>query len=207
MAKIKYTNGVTPIGESLFSHVKETEVILGKDTNKHTIMVKFAPAEAEALKAKIDAEWNKFVEAELKDKKVGNDPSFGIKDYKGEEYFKFSSTAHVHTRDGRDFDIHVPIFDSSNTNVADRIKEIGSGSQVRIAYELVPFYMNTKIYGVSLRLKAIQIHKLNEIGNQDASSFGFEADSTGYVAKTNDDTDDDDEAPFYDSTVTNDGDF
>ena len=50
-----------------------------------------------------------------------------------------------------------------------------SGTRGRIAYELMPYYMNDKNYGVSLRLTGVQIIELKDTGSVSASSLGFEA--------------------------------
>lgn len=60
---------------------------------------------------------------------------------------------------------------------------IGSGSRIKVAFEVVPFFTAMVGAGVSLRLKAVQIVELREYtpgGNFDA--FGFKADPNGFVA-------------------------
>ncbi len=181
MAKSMNYRGVTPIGTALFAHTKATEVICEKDTGKYTVMLKLKEADKADLMEKINAEWTKFKASdEMKGKKTTADWSNGIKEYQGEEYFKFSANAEIRTKRGEVFQNHIPVFDSVQQNVADRIKEIGNDSQIRVAYELVPFYMSNKIHGISLRMRAIQIHKLVEAGGS-AESFGFEADDEGFA--------------------------
>lgn len=171
----------TPIGEALFVHIKTTEIILGKDTGKFTLMLKLKPADAAELKDKIEAAWNRFKESdECCGKKFGKvSPTLGTKEYKDEEYFKFSANKTIKCRNGETFENRIALFDAMGKIVNQDIKEIGNGSKIRVAFDLVPFYMTKDIHGVSLRLRAIQILALKEYG--DAESFGFEADETGWT--------------------------
>jgi hypothetical protein len=60
---------------------------------------------------------------------------------------------------------------------------IGSGSRIKVAFEIVPFFTAMVGAGVSLRLKAVQIVELREYtpgSNFDA--YGFKADPKGFVA-------------------------
>lgn len=199
-AKPNYKRGVTPIGEALFAHLKATEVILDKDTGKYTLMLKLKEADKAALLKDIEAEWKAFKASdEMKGKKTASDWSNGIKEYKDEGYFKFSANAEIKTKRGDTFENKVPVFDSMQQNISDKIKELGNGSLVRVAYELVPFYMSNKIHGISLRLRAVQLHKYVEAGGS-AESFGFEQDDSGFALP------EDESAPFMDSSEDG-GDF
>lgn len=181
MAKSTNYRGVTPIGSVLFAHTKSTEVILEKDTGKYSLMLKLKEADKAALEEKIAAEWEKFKSSpEMKGKKTAADWSNGIKVYQDEEYFRFTANAEIKTKRGEVIQNHIPVFDSMQQNVSDRIKEIGNESLVKVAYELVPFYMSNKIHGVSLRLRAVQLHKLVEAGGS-AESFGFDKDEEGFA--------------------------
>lgn len=195
--------GVTPIGEALFAHIKATEEILGKDTGKYTVMLKLKEADKAALLQQIEDEWKSFKASdEMKGKKTAADWSNGIKEYKDEEYFKFQANAEIKTKRGEIIENKIPVFDSLQQNVSGKIKEIGNGSLVKVAYELVPFYMSNKIHGISLRLRAIQLHKYVE-GGGSAESFGFEKDEGGFACVT-----DDDDAAFDTGIhASDDGDF
>lgn len=74
------------------------------------------------------------------------------------------------------------LFDSQGTVLVN--PNIGGGSEVRVAYEVVPFWTQKIGVGVTLRLKAVQVIKLVEYtGGQDAKGYGFAAED-GYVAPT-----------------------
>ena len=74
------------------------------------------------------------------------------------------------------------LFDSAGQAI-DTPPNIGSGSRIKVAFEVVPFFTAMVGAGVSLRMKAVQIVELREYtpgGNFDA--YGFKADPKGFVA-------------------------
>jgi hypothetical protein len=74
------------------------------------------------------------------------------------------------------------LFDSKGTVLVN--PNVGGGSEVRVAYEITPFWTQKIGAGVTLRLKAVQIIKLVEYtGGRDAAGYGFEAED-GYEASS-----------------------
>lgn len=199
----KHVKGVTPIGEALFAHLIKPEEFNGKSTGKYTVLLKLAPQAAGKLKAEIETEYHKFQEmADNSKKKFPLDYACGVKEYKGEEYFKFGMRAEIECKDGSVIAKHVPIFDASKKEVSKTLAGLGNGSKVRIAYELVPFFMTKTNAGVSLRLTGVQVIDLVEYGSQSAGALGFGTEE-GY-------TSDADEIPFTNSSAPADdaeGDF
>lgn len=177
MAKTTYRKGTTNIGTFMFPHILETEKFKGTDTGKFA--VSFLPDTEEEkvqLITEIEAEWQKYVESdEGKKHKYKYDYANGVNEYKGDELFKFKMQERINTKSGREWIRKVPIFDASGKEISAELTSIGSGTRGRIAYELMPYYMNDKNYGVSLRLTGVQIIELKETGSVSASSLGFEA--------------------------------
>lgn len=180
MAKQRNAKGVTPVGEALFAHLMKTEVIQQKDTGKFSIMLKLSEKDKKALLDKINAEWEKYKDT-LDSKKFKAEPSLGIKEYNEVEYFKFTSNETIKLKSGELLKRTVPIFDAKQNEISKKIQGIGNDSKIKVAYELVPFYMNDKNFGVSLRLSAIQVLALVEFGTQTADTFGF-TEEEGFVA-------------------------
>lgn len=91
--------------------------------------------------------------------------------------------------------ITIPMFDASSPPKLRSGVRIGRGSKLRVSFEVNPFSMPaTKTAGVSLRLSAVQIIELVEVGmslNPDAHGFG--GVDGGYVGA---DTGPEDAAPF-----------
>lgn len=183
---IKLTKGTTPVGESYFAHIMKPEEFNGKSTNKFSVMLKLAEKDKKNLLAKIDAEWQNFVESEEGQKHTYKyDYANGIKEYNDDAFFKFKMSHLIQTRKGDTWERHVPIFDSSCKDISNTITGIGNGSKIRVAYELSPYYMNPKNYGVSLRLTGIQVLELVDADSASAESLGFEQ-TEGYVQEEED---------------------
>jgi hypothetical protein len=61
---------------------------------------------------------------------------------------------------------------------------VGSGSRIKVAFEVVPFFTAMVGAGVSLRLKAVQIIDLKEyVPGDNFDAYGFKADPNGFRAK------------------------
>jgi hypothetical protein len=172
MAKEKYTSLTTPIGSAYFAHLFETEKFDEKDTGKYTVLVKFKESDSDYIKALIQDELDKYLS--ILNKPVKEDcASLGVKEYKDEEYFKFSMNAQIKLKSGKVLNRTVPLYDAKGNIITNQITEVGNGSKIKVSADLVPFYMNNKNYGVSLRLKGVQIITLEDNQTPSASSLGF----------------------------------
>ena len=204
MGKSKYTKGVTAMGEAFFTNVLSTEKFTkdGKttDTGKYSIMLKLSQADLDEMKVRIDDEWESYKNT-LDVKKFKYDYVSGVKEYKDEEYLKFTMPATIKCKSGEVIEMHVPVFDSVAREISKKLhNELGNGSKVKVAYELRPFYMSDKNYGISLRLVGIQVIELVEYGNNSASALGFGVVAGGFKAsdaeKADVDDENDDDIPF-----------
>lgn len=199
MARNYYTKGVTPVGTALWSHLLSTERFQDKDTGCYAISLELAPADEKALVRKLEQEWTKFAESEDGRKhKYKYDPAIGLHEGKDNNpnYFKFKMRASIPKKDGTFWERHVPVYDAGCKEISKEIAELGNGSKVKIAYELVPYYMNDKNYGVSLRLTAVQVIEL-KTQEEKAEDFGFGMEE-GFRKEDNPvgETISDDEIPF-----------
>lgn len=177
MAKNIYTKGTTPVGEAFFAHLVSPETFQWKSTNKFSVMVKFAPKDEKLLLDRINKEWEKFTESEEGRKhKYKYEFANGMKDYQGENFFKFKMMHIINTQRG-EWERTVPVFDATCKPMKD--VELGNGSKVKIAYELAPFYMSDKNYGISLRLAGVQVLSLVPPGGDSAEHLGFDKEE-GY---------------------------
>lgn len=179
MANVKNTKGVTPVGESLWSSVLSPEMYQGTSTNNLSVGLVLNEKDKKALLKKIDEEWQKFTESEEGKKHTYKyDYVNGLKEYKGTEYFKFKMKHIIKCRNGKEWERSVPVFDAGQKPIS---VEIGNGSKIKVAYELVPFYITNKNYGISLRLSAVQVLELQDGNAESAESFGF-GEEEGYHA-------------------------
>lgn len=196
---MKVTKGVTPVGEAVWCHVLSPEMYQGTSTNKYVVGLKLNEKDKKAFLGKIDNEWQKFVESEEGKKHTYKyDYANGLKEYKDDEYFKFKMTHIIRCKNGKDWERTVPVFDAGQKPIE---TEIGNGSKIKVAYELTPFYITSKNYGISLRMSAVQVLELNDANNESAESFGF-AEEEGYHAEDAEKVD----SPFGDAEDETEGD-
>jgi hypothetical protein len=74
------------------------------------------------------------------------------------------------------------IFDASGTALQTP-PNIGSGSRIKVAFEVVPYFTAMVGAGISLRMKAVQLLELKEYTPGDNfDAYGFKADPNGFVA-------------------------
>ena len=99
--------------------------------------------------------------------------------------FKFKLKAKVTPKKGDPFEQKPALFDAKGKPLVGDLK-VGSGSVIKVSYEVVPYYTAIAGAGISLRLKAVQIIELKEYsggGNAESYGFGeeegFEADEDG----------------------------
>lgn len=86
--------------------------------------------------------------------------------------------AKVHTKSRGTLEFVVAAVDSQGKKIP--MPNVGSGSQLRMAVEVNPWFVPSQGFGYSLRLRAIQIIDLIEFGGGD-SDFGFSVEESGYV--------------------------
>lgn len=195
--KKQYTQVVTPIGEALFPHLDKPEQYEGKEVG-YTITVKFSDEYTKTLIDIIENELNKAKEEmELKPgQKWSADPFLGYKEDKnGDTVFKFKAASTIILKDGSVINRKVPVFDGHQNKVDN--PAFGNGSEVRIAFQMVPFWVSKAVNGVSLRLTAVQLLKKVGYGNHTADEYGFGVEEDSYDVTADQKTED---APFYDST-------
>lgn len=139
-----------------------------------------------------------------KKKKYAALPYFKNED--GDIEIKFSQKAKIKTKSGDVFEKTVNIYDSKKNPCK---ANIGQGTIMKVAFEIISYYHPKNGTGVTLRLKAVQIFELVEYtGSQDASDYGFEEED-GFEADgddDNDDSDDDDEEEDEDDSEDDDED-
>lgn len=82
----------------------------------------------------------------------------------------------------RSWDQKPVIFDSAGTALATP-PNIGSGSRIKVAFEVIPFFTAMVGAGISLRMKAVQLVELREYTPGDNfDAYGFKANPKGFVA-------------------------
>lgn len=125
------------------------------------------------------------------------DPSYKIEeDDDGNEtgytVFNFKRKAIRKLKNGDIKPVKIPLYDSVLQPIADPSElELWGGSELSIAFRLMPFYTERLGVGVSHRIEAVQILKAVTGGEQrSGEDFGFAAQSGGFTGKGSTDADD-----------------
>lgn len=168
----------TPVGTAVFPtfHAPDTKF---DAAGVYKTGLKLSGDEASALKAQIEAGIDAAVEEAKKDpknkgKKVKRaDAPYREDEDTGEIVFNFKMKASGTTREGKPFTQRPAMFDGFGRAIPEGTK-VGGGSQIAVAYEMVPFFTALIGGGVTMRLKAVQVVKLQQ-GQRDAAGFGFGA--------------------------------
>lgn len=215
MAKRTYPRVTTPRGVLIYPHLTEPDTKFVKDGGEyHT---KFAlQADDDATEAFIEkleevraayikenpdelkpAVLKKAKQTDLYEEEVDDEGN-----ETGRVIFKFKLKAVVQTAN-KSWEQKPRLFDSAAEPIADDIS-IWTGSEGKCNLELFPYFMQTtKEFGVSMRVKAVQILKLESGGSGgSADDFGF-GEEDGFVSESSgssngfenesEDYDDDDE--------------
>lgn len=200
----KQNQYITPHGEAVFPRLIEPDTKF--DSNGvYSIKLRLPDGpEATALIEKIDAvrqqAFDEAVEAApnaLAKKKVKMaEPSYtweldrdtGLETNNWLFNFKMKASG-LSSKTGKPWQRKPVIFDAKGTPITTfkTNSDIWSGSQVKIAFELRPFYVASFGAGCSHNLLAVQIIELVSGEGKTAEDFGFEQEDAGYTVSNFDD--------------------
>ena len=201
-------SGVTPAGEAVFPKIVVPETKFDADgTYSLKLRLPDGP-EADTLIAKIDEVRELAHQMAVNDapnaaaaKKIKMaDPSYGreLDRETGEEtgnwLFNFKMKASgVSKKTGKPWSRKPALFDAKGQPIIGMTKneEIWTGSVVKIAYELRPFYSPSFGAGCSQNLQAVQVIELVSGEGRSAENFGFGEEDGSFFASATPDT-----APF-----------
>lgn len=203
-------NMVTPKGTAMWAYLDKPEEFNGTVVG-YTITLVPSKEDADKLINQLEEVLEEAKQDErFKGRKWAAEPLMGYKeDADGNIVFKFKQKVSYVDKMGQTHKLGVRIFDSIGNPIDPKKTIIGNGSIVRVAFAPVPFNVNKNINGLSLKLQAVQVLKLEEYKKHDFTkmdSFGFSEVANGFhteqVFTTNDDSD---EVP--DASEDMDGDF
>ena len=167
------TTKVSVAGEAIYPHLSKPDVRFNAD-GEYKVTLKISKQDASEMVKQFDqALDDSLAEAEkkAKGKKVKEAP----KPYTAEGdnvFFKFKMKASgVNGKTKERFTQRPALFDSKKRPITNGTV-IWGGSQMKVAYQLAPYYVPAIGAGVSARLKAVQILKLVE-GKDTSSSHLF----------------------------------
>lgn len=87
----------------------------------------------------------------------------------------------ISKKSGKPWTWTLPLFDAAGQPIKGKRPKVGNGSVGRITFEASPFYTALIGAGITLRLQAAQIIKLEEFGGGNAESYGFDKEEDGYT--------------------------
>ncbi len=199
----------TPVGTASYPYLTRPDTKFNPD-GEYRVGLILPASEAKSLIKTIDeAMTDSLKEAKAenpkksKKMKQANPPYAELTDDEGNEtgevQINFKQKALIKPKNGQPFEKRPALFDSKGVPLPSNIT-IGSGSKLKVSFEIHPYYTDLVGAGVSLRLMGVQVLELVEYTGQSADSFGFEKeDGFEYKAtdsNADDDDDFDDEADF-----------
>lgn len=183
----KLNTYTTAVGELAIGYITEPSKEYD-ERGQYFIRLKF-PAESkeakrliklidEAAQIAYDMAQERITNVSERKKLKRADPSYGmVEDAEGNEtgevYFNFKRRAVRYDKQGEEKPVKLPVFDSLGQPVETEGLDIWGGSEIAVAFKLIPFYTAGVGVGVSHRIEAVQIVKVVSAGSRTAEEFGF----------------------------------
>jgi hypothetical protein len=184
MTKAKNPRYTTPTGVAQYPRLTKPDTKFNPD-GEYKVKLEIPGDSASDLTTFLDEQFEMAVAKAKKDNpgkkiKEGNAP-YETDEDTGKVVVSFKLKAKVTPKNGDPFEQRPALFDAKGKPIKD--VNVGGGSTMKIAYEVVPYYTAIAGAGVSLRLKAAQIINLVEFsGGASAEGFGF-GEEEGYEAE------------------------
>jgi hypothetical protein len=170
----------TPAGIAVYPKIEKPDTKF--DVNGvYSIDLDLSGADAEELAAKLQKIADSAYAEECKSKgkkhlKRADMPWKQTED--GKTRFKFKLKAKAGTGE-KQWDQKPALFDAKGNPVKDL--NVGSGSTVKVAFDVAPYFTAMVGHGISLRLRAVQVLELRQyIAGDNFDAFGFKA-TDGFV--------------------------
>lgn len=176
---------VTPKGNAMWAYLDKPEEFNGSIVG-YTITLVPSKADADKLISQLEdvLEDAKQNDERFKGRKWAAEPMMGYKeDADGNIVFKFKQKVSYVDKKGQTHKLGVRVFDAVGNPIDPKKIIIGNGSIIRVAFTPTPFNVNKSVNGLSLRLQAVQVLKLEEYKKQDSTkmdSFGFSEVANGF---------------------------
>ena len=171
--------GVTEVGKAIYPHLNKPDTRFQKE-GVYKVTLELSPLNAKNLLKHIDD----GIKLATKDSKSNKTAQLPYKtDENGNMQFNFKCKASGVSKTGQNWEQKPKVFDSKGTPISKDILVWG-GTTMKVAYEIIPYSNNMLGSGVSLRLKAVQVHELVSGGGASADSYCFKEEANGYVAET-----------------------
>ena len=173
----------TPIGTAYYPRIDTPDTKFNSD-GVYSCKLHLDEGQFNTFKMQVDSLVKQAYEEMCREKnkpslRVADTSPVRVKDGNFEVYAK--QVARKDTRKGL-LEFRVTVFDAKGQRLED-IPPIGSGSRLKLAVEVYPYYTDLNGFGYSLRLKAVQIVELVEYGSSsNPANFGF-GEEDGFVGE------------------------
>lgn len=187
MTKNKLPRYTTPAGIAQYPYLNKPDTKFNPD-GEYKISVEIPGADAQDIVTFLDEQLAASVATAKKEnagKKIKEgDAPYSINEDTGKVTVRFKLKAKVTPKNGDPFEQRPAIFDAKGKPLGGaNMPNIGGGSKVKVAYELIPYYTAIAGAGISLRMKAVQVIDLKEFGGgADAGAYGF-GEEDGFEAE------------------------
>jgi hypothetical protein len=184
MSKPKLPRYVTPAGTAQYPYLNKPDTKFNPD-GEYKLKLEIPADKAQDIVTFLDEQFAQSV-AKAKKENPGKrikeaDLPYQVNEDTGTVAVSFKLKAKVTPKNGDPFEQRPAIFDAKGKPLKD--VNVGGGSTVKVAYEVIHFYTALIGASVSLRLKACQVIDLKEYsGGAGADAFGF-GEEDGYEAE------------------------
>ena len=173
----------TPKGKAVYPRIDTPDTKFDDDglysCKLHVSEGDFKAFEA-SLKPELEAAYKAECAKQGKDKlRMASSSPVRITDDGDYEIFA-KQKAKVHTKTKGTLEFSVATFDSLGKKID--TPKIGSGSELKLAAEVSPWFVPSQGFGYTLRLRAVQVIDLVEYGGGSSDGFGFGVEADGFVA-------------------------
>lgn len=183
--KQKLPRYVSPAGTAQYPYLNKPDTKFNPE-GEYKCKLEIPADQAQDLTTFLDEHFEQAVAKAKKDNagkkiKEGNAP-YEIAE-NGNVVVNFKLKAKVTPKNGEPFEQKPAVFDAKGKPLKD--VNVGGGSTLKIAYEVIPYFTAIAGAGISLRLKAAQVINLVEFsGGAGADAYGFGKED-GYEAEEN----------------------
>lgn len=184
MSKNKLPRYVTPAGIAQYPYLNKPDTKFNPD-GEYKCSLEIPSDKAQQIVTFLDEQHEAAI-AKAKKENPGKrikegDVPYTVNEETGAVTVRFKLKAKVTPKNGEPFEQRPALFDAKGKPLAN--VNVGGGSTLKIAYELLPYYTAIVGAGITLRLKAAQVIDLKEFsGGAGAGAYGF-GEEEGYEAE------------------------
>lgn len=172
----------TPVGQAVYPHLNTPDTKFNEG-GLYSVKLHVGEESFNTFANKLKDMYDKAYKLELQRqekktlKKASSNPVRVTEEGDFEIYAKQDAKKMTKTHGLLEFQIVA--FDSQGKKID--MPKVGSGSKLKLAVEPHFWYVSSQGFGMTLRLKAVQIIELVEYGGGTGDGFGFTAEEDGYV--------------------------